>query len=1194
MDFRLVSVLLAIMVISHAQATTTTTTAPATTNTTDINTAPDVSSTTTTAPVTTDATTAPVTTDATTAPVTTDATTVPVTTDNTTAPVTTDNTTVTALVTTTDATTAPDISTTHITTTPETTTTNITTAPETTTDITITTPDISIDITTTPDISTDITTTPEAETTDTISPVTFNTTVKPSSTTPTPVTSTAASVSTIVPVTPTEGKPVVPAKPIPTEKPDVAEISSEVIIIVAVGSSIQFDEPFDEDLKDSTSQAYKKPNIKPGAKRQVVADVTVVNYEVDYNYTELQKAGGIDNVTRETGILQAVENGALTVGNKSALVGSSVQYTSQADLDQVAVEKVLEQINKVPGGLCSVVKCEVGYNKNCSNSLDPTCVSRCEYDKNFCKNHGQCVHTSGQDVFCNCDHDPTGFYMGGRCEFYASQPLVIGVGAGVGGFLFVIIIALSICLCCRRQKKGGDFERQQMSDHPYWTPDEKSPMTKQTDDIPDEMPLYSMVNKRQTYSEDSSGSEKNNLTRASRLSNQERDGYVMPAREQPANNSLGYYEHLQTFAGGRDNRAFDWKPTTASTIPIGSTVGYTAGTATTVAPVPTTDGSTTTTIAATTANSTHSTISTTASTPALTTITTASTTPSTTTTAATTTPLTTTTAPTTPPLTTSAATTTPLTTTTAATTTPLTTTTAATTTPSAATTTTGSSSASTASTTKSTPATSPTTTTPLATTTAATTTPLTTTTAATTTPLTTTTAVTTTPLTTTTAATTTPLTTTTAATTTPLTTTTAATTTPLTTTTAATTMPLTTTTTASTTPSAATTTTGSSSASTASTTKSTPATSPTTTDSTTKTTSTTTRTTPAASVASTNTPTQKPTTPKITIPPKDPEKPSKIVAFELSLQADFEETLNDSDSTEYQDLERNCVNALTTLHAEQTGFQGVRILGFRSGSIIVSYIVIFENSNLESNKDITNEAEDLIRNGNLTTIGNYTVNQNSFREIDLSVKDILEVVGEDDLCHGGCTGGKCNLRDSYGVLLTECVCEDDYCKNGGQCHYEDGPKCSCDHDPDGFYMGERCDFYASQPLVIGVGAGVGGFLLLIIIILSTCLCCCRRQKEELDFERTLPDKAHWTLYDTMAVTNQTENTPDVMPLNNVTNKRHVSSDGSSGPDTNNSLPRTSRLSNQDRDGVKYQVSSYATPTWERPRATNQSFLHGNT
>ncbi|XP_066264609.1 uncharacterized protein [Branchiostoma lanceolatum] len=76
-------------------------------------------------------------------------------------------------------------------------------------------------------------------------------------------------------------------------------------------------------------------------------------------------------------------------------------------------------------------------------------------------------------------------------------------------------------------------------------------MTKDTQDINDEMPLYSMVNKRQTYSDDSSGSEKNNLARASRLSSQDNGNST--------NNSF-LHGNLQTF-GGHDNRAFDWRPT---------------------------------------------------------------------------------------------------------------------------------------------------------------------------------------------------------------------------------------------------------------------------------------------------------------------------------------------------------------------------------------------------------------------------------------------------------------------------------------------------------------------------------------------------------------------------------------------------------------------------------------------------------
>ncbi|XP_035661531.1 uncharacterized protein LOC118405837 [Branchiostoma floridae] len=146
----------------------------------------------------------------------------------------------------------------------------------------------------------------------------------------------------------------------------------------------------------------------------------------------------------------------------------------------------------------------------------------------------------------------------------------------------------------------------------------------------------------------------------------------------------------------------------------------------------------------------------------------------------------------------------------------------------------------------------------------------------------------------------------------------------------------------------------------------------------------------------------------------------------------------------------------------------------------------------------------------------------------------------------------------------------------------------------GFYMGDRCEFYASQPLVIGLGAGVGGLLLIIIITLSICLCC-RRKREQHEFEGApLPDNAYWTLYDTMSVTNKTEDTHDEMPLHSVANKREVRFDDSSGQEKNIASTSTANhLTNPDKGHVKYQVSSYAAPTWERPTTTNHSFLHGD-
>ncbi|KAI8496588.1 Mucin-12 [Branchiostoma belcheri] len=373
-------------------------------------------------------------------------------------------------------------------------------------------------------------------------------------------------------------------------KNDVDVIPPDVIIIVAVGSSIQFDEPFNENLTDPESQTYItfvqdfqtqieplynetegfqgidvtgfEPKQNPSNKRRAADDKTVVNYEVNYDYKELQIAGGIDVVIDSAAVEQAMTDGSLTLNGQRAVEGSFVQQ-SQEDINREAAEKLLPQID---GDLCKyrVTNCSIGYK--CVPDKG-TCISKCKFvdtTVKFCSNEGTCVHLEDSDVFCKCDHDPTGFYMGERCEFYASQPLVIGLGAGAGGLILIIIIALSVCLCCRRKKKDSDFERQLTSDNAYWSPDEKVPMTEKTDSIHDEMPLYSMVNKRQTYFEDSSGSEKNNLKRESRLSSQ--DGYVMPSRERSANNSSFLHGNLQTY-GGHDNRAFDWRPSVAN-VPI--------------------------------------------------------------------------------------------------------------------------------------------------------------------------------------------------------------------------------------------------------------------------------------------------------------------------------------------------------------------------------------------------------------------------------------------------------------------------------------------------------------------------------------------------------------------------------------------------------------------------------------------------
>ncbi|CAH1248699.1 IMPG2 [Branchiostoma lanceolatum] len=228
-------------------------------------------------------------------------------------------------------------------------------------------------------------------------------------------------------------------------------------------------------------------------------------------------------------------------------------------------------------------------------------------------------------------------------------------------------------------------------------------------------------------------------------------------------------------------------------------------------------------------------------------------------------------------------------------------------------------------------------------------------------------------------------------------------------------------------------------------------------------------------------------------------KPEKILAFSLSLNGDAT-GLNDTTSIAYKSLEQSCLTALRPVYDTQRGFKQIRILGFQSGSIIVRHLVIFDSEDAATNDEIMSAVENTVLNGNFSIAG-YGVLPDSFASITLTTEEIAEL-GVDGLCTAGCgADALCNLTTIYGVLVAQCVCADDYCKNGGQCEVipEQGPKCSCAATPFGYYGGARCEVYASQIAVIGVGAGVGGALLLIIIILVACLCCSRRiSKDDIE------------------------------------------------------------------------------------------------
>ncbi|XP_078621120.1 uncharacterized protein LOC144887618 [Branchiostoma floridae x Branchiostoma japonicum] len=241
-----------------------------------------------------------------------------------------------------------------------------------------------------------------------------------------------------------------------------------------------------------------------------------------------------------------------------------------------------------------------------------------------------------------------------------------------------------------------------------------------------------------------------------------------------------------------------------------------------------------------------------------------------------------------------------------------------------------------------------------------------------------------------------------------------------------------------------------------------------------------------------------------------PDEPEKLLGFQLSLNKTFNENLEDPETTEYRDLETQFITTFTSIYEGIAGFKGIKIIGFRAGSVIVDYVVIFAADEAPSDEVITSNVQEtvssLLSNGtsgdDVSSLGVTMETVGTLRRMQLS-QEALQGLSGSALCSLSCgTTASCTLRDVYGTLVAECRCDDGYCHNGGTCAFIQGtgPVCRCGADPSGFYSGARCELYAPRALVILIAAGVGGLLFVLVSVLSVCLCV-RNRLNRLDREK---------------------------------------------------------------------------------------------
>ncbi|XP_066305462.1 uncharacterized protein [Branchiostoma lanceolatum] len=251
-------------------------------------------------------------------------------------------------------------------------------------------------------------------------------------------------------------------------------------------------------------QSIEGTRLRPAdarRKRQLgdTTEGTIVDYEVKYDYKKLERAGGVQNIADD--LEKDVKAGIFTVDNITAK-NESLDYSTESEILAVVTEQVIQQVAQNPGliqaGVCAVTNCPKGYECKNDTTGKATCATKCT--DGYCYNEGTCFHVENQPVYCSCSNDPTGFYVGARCEFYASQTLVIGVTVGVGSLMIIIIIVVSVCRCRRPAKKETPIDEPREEVEATWL----SPVSKRKrksargDSYEEELPLYTIANRKRT------------------------------------------------------------------------------------------------------------------------------------------------------------------------------------------------------------------------------------------------------------------------------------------------------------------------------------------------------------------------------------------------------------------------------------------------------------------------------------------------------------------------------------------------------------------------------------------------------------------------------------------------------------------------------------------------------------------------
>ena len=248
----------------------------------------------------------------------------------------------------------------------------------------------------------------------------------------------------------------------------------------------------------------------------------------------------------------------------------------------------------------------------------------------------------------------------------------------------------------------------------------------------------------------------------------------------------------------------------------------------------------------------------------------------------------------------------------------------------------------------------------------------------------------------------------------------------------------------------------------------------------------------------------------------------QVYTGSLQIAGIFNQELNNTHSTSYHALQQAVTNTLTlTLKLSsitKSKFERVAVTGFKAGSIIAEYYIIFKQ---DANINIT-ELTNIISTSNYTiqgkpmqnvTVNDYdecanktdnicTLNQNCINLpgsytcqckpgftgsscVDINECSAPQACGNNTICSDTVGSYICRCQNGYHgdpYSNTGCVgaCTPGFCLNGGTCTtVHIGQNCSCTKE----FTGTRCDTRILQiPAIIGISVGAVAAIIIFVAI----------------------------------------------------------------------------------------------------------------